>query len=88
MIHELSRKNLLTASPDSLPGIKNREFTPSSSLLCPSYSLETNKWVKLIELPSPYSFDEALLLCQISEDEWSAWIPDHGEAILKSNQFC
>jgi hypothetical protein len=45
-------------------------------------------WVHLLELPSPFSHDEALLLCQNSEDEWVAWIPDHGEAVLHSRQFC
>ncbi|MGH7998747.1 MAG: hypothetical protein ACREPR_04770 [Brasilonema sp.] len=45
-------------------------------------------WVKLLELPNPYSFDEALLLCQVSHKEWLAWIPDHGEAQLHINQFC
>lgn len=45
-------------------------------------------WVQLLELPSPFSHDEALLLCQHSEDKWVAWIPNHGEAILHANQFC
>ncbi|ARV62043.1 hypothetical protein BZZ01_28500 [Nostocales cyanobacterium HT-58-2] len=45
-------------------------------------------WVKLLELPNPYSFDEALLLCQVSDEEWLAWIPDHGEAQLHISQFC
>ncbi|GAA6614426.1 hypothetical protein [Scytonema sp. NUACC26] len=88
MKHELLSKNLLTASPESVPSANNLELIPSSSILYPSYSLESNNWVKLKELPSPYSCDEALLLCQISEDEWSAWIPDHGEAVLKIEQFC
>ncbi|NWF59488.1 MAG: hypothetical protein HXY43_09330 [Fischerella sp.] len=44
-------------------------------------------WVRLLELPNPYSFDEALLLCPISENEWVAWIPDHGEALLHTRQF-
>ncbi|KYC43349.1 hypothetical protein WA1_11785 [Scytonema hofmannii PCC 7110] len=68
--------------------MKNKEFIPSSFILYPSYSLQANNWVKLIELPSPYSFDEALLLCQVSQDEWLAWIPDHGEAVLNNRQFC
>jgi hypothetical protein len=44
-------------------------------------------WVKLLQLPNPFSFDEALLLCQVSEDDWLAWIPDHGEAILNYREF-
>lgn len=45
-------------------------------------------WVHLQELPNPYSFDEALLLCQLEGDDWLAWIPDHGEAIINAKQFC
>ncbi len=47
-----------------------------------------NTWVKLLELPNPYSHYEALILCQQSDYEWVAWIPDHGEAILNNSQFC
>jgi hypothetical protein len=47
-----------------------------------------NSWVKLLELPNPYSHDEALILCQHSPSKWLAWIPDHGEAILSVEQFC
>ncbi len=50
--------------------------------------LQPSTWVKLLELPSPFSFDEALLLCQNSQDEWLAWIPDYGEAVLHTRQFC
>jgi len=32
--------------------------------------------------------NEALLLCEKSETEWIAWVPDHGEAILRVDQFC
>lgn len=48
----------------------------------------SDTWVRLLELPNPYSHDEALILCQHSESEWVAWIPDHGEAILNNRQFC
>ncbi|MBW4624925.1 MAG: hypothetical protein KME49_05300 [Brasilonema octagenarum HA4186-MV1] len=44
-------------------------------------------WVKLLELPNPYSFDEALLLCHVSSQEWLAWIPDHGEVQLHMSKF-
>lgn len=48
-----------------------------------------DSWVKLIELPSEYSADEALLLCQESPDTWVAWVPDHGEVRLdRSNFYC
>lgn len=49
--------------------------------------LRVSSWVKLLELPNPWSFDEALLLCPVSKDEWLAWIPDHGEAILNISQI-
>ena len=50
--------------------------------------LAPNMWVHLLELKSKWSFDEALLLCQNSENEWIAWIPNHGEAVLRTSQFC
>ncbi len=51
---------------------------------------KSDTWVQLLE---PESFsrlcqDEALLLCQISNWEWDAWIPDHGEAVINIDQFC
>lgn len=49
---------------------------------------QPDTWVQLLELPSTYSFDEALLLCQLSENEWVAWIPNYGETVLKTRQFC
>lgn len=45
-------------------------------------NLEPYTWVELKELPSVYSHNEALLLCQISNHEWLAWAPDHGEFVL------
>ncbi|GAB4366933.1 MAG: hypothetical protein Kow00121_04780 [Elainellaceae cyanobacterium] len=44
-------------------------------------------WVKLAVMPSAYSHDSALLLCRHSDDQWLAWIPDHGEAILHVSEF-
>lgn len=49
---------------------------------------ENSTWVRLLELPSPFSFDEAMLLCKHSDDEWLAWIPEHGEAVLHTSHFC
>jgi len=56
-----------------------------SSILEPEF--EASTWVPLREPPSPYSHDEALLLCQHSESEWIVWIPDYGEMILHRSQF-
>lgn len=50
--------------------------------------LQPGRWVQLLELPSSLSFDEALLLCQSSDDQWVVWIPEHGEATLRNHQFC
>jgi hypothetical protein len=50
--------------------------------------LQASTWVQLQERPSPYSHDEALLLCQHSETEWIVWIPEHGEMVLHRSQFC
>ncbi|OKH21094.1 hypothetical protein NIES593_16845 [Hydrococcus rivularis NIES-593] len=50
-------------------------------------SPQPNSWVRLLECLNPFCHDEALLLCQESESEWVAWIPDHGEAILHISQF-
>ncbi|MEB3151235.1 MAG: hypothetical protein VKL60_19725 [Sphaerospermopsis sp.] len=49
--------------------------------------LQPNTWVKLLYLPDAFSFDEALLLCQVSQEEWVAWIPDYGEALLNVSQM-
>ncbi|WRH67942.1 MAG: hypothetical protein RSE13_06510 [Planktothrix sp. GU0601_MAG3] len=40
------------------------------------YTSEFNPftWVQMREKPNPYSHDQALLLCQVTEDEWVAWV--------------
>ncbi|NJO77763.1 MAG: hypothetical protein HC827_04030 [Cyanobacteria bacterium RM1_2_2] len=48
---------------------------------------EPNLWVKLRDSLSPYSFDEALLLCQEANELWIAWVPDFGEVVLERHQF-
>ncbi len=52
------------------------------TVLTHGHKFQAGKWVKILEIPSAYSFDQGLLLCQISNHEWLAWIPDHGEAVL------
>ncbi|NJO44071.1 MAG: hypothetical protein HC769_34755 [Cyanobacteria bacterium CRU_2_1] len=44
-------------------------------------------WVRLAVLPNPYSHNQALLICPHSDDEWLAWIPDHGEVVLHLSEF-
>ena len=56
------------------------------SLVCHiTYTRDT--WVKLLQLPSCYAFDEAKLLCQDSPETWIAWVPDHGEVVLDKSKF-
>ena len=50
-----------------------------------TYNRDT--WVKLLQSPSDYAFDEAKLLCQESPETWVAWVPGHGEVVLDRNQF-
>ncbi|PSB20187.1 hypothetical protein C7B65_09055 [Phormidesmis priestleyi ULC007] len=45
-------------------------------------------WVKLLNPPTAFSFDEAWLLCQYADDHWLAWIPDYGEILLKTDEIC
>jgi hypothetical protein len=45
-------------------------------------------WVRLFNPPTAFSFDEAWLLCQCAEDQWLAWVPDYGELLLRSDEFC
>lgn len=49
---------------------------------------QSDTWVQLLESFSPLCQDEALILCQISNWEWVAWIPDNGEAVINIEQFC
>ena len=50
--------------------------------------LEGGDWVSLFALPSEYAYDEALLQCQVDDENWVAWIPNYGEAELCLRQFC
>ncbi len=45
--------------------------------------LQSGQWVQLEKVPSPFAQDEALLLCEISENRWLTWVPDHGEYLLE-----
>jgi hypothetical protein len=48
---------------------------------------QPSTWVKVFKPPTAFAFDEALLLCQITENQWLAWIPDHGEILLHTDEF-
>ena len=67
---------------------KNLAWSLKPYLKTPQQKFQADTWVYLLEPLSQFGYDEALLLCQNSEDEWVAWIPDHGEAVLHARQFC
>jgi len=48
---------------------------------------QAHQWVQLRDRISPYSAEEALLLCENSDGSWVAWVPDHGEATLQREQL-
>jgi hypothetical protein len=48
---------------------------------------QPDSWVRLRDQLSPFSFDQALLLCELVADEWLAWVPDYGETSLHRQQF-
>lgn len=52
-----------------------------------SEPIRSGTWVQLSQLPSPFSYEQALLLCQQADDRWVAWAPDFGEINLHSSQF-
>lgn len=80
---QLNLRQQKTATP--APQILDWSNTSDLKPLQQEYQPDT--WVHLLELPSTFSYDQALLLCQVSEDEWVAWIPAHGEALLHTRQF-
>lgn len=53
-----------------------------------SQILKPGDWVSLNLPPSKYAHDMALLLCEATEDQWLAWIPDFGEIELCLRQLC
>ncbi|MGI0485745.1 hypothetical protein ACN4EK_09935 [Pantanalinema rosaneae CENA516] len=59
-----------------------------SPLMSAIPQFEPSTWVKLLNPPTAFSFDEAWLLCQCSEQSWLAWIPDYGEIMLHVDEFC
>ncbi|HBE20908.1 MAG TPA: hypothetical protein DEG17_12635 [Cyanobacteria bacterium UBA11149] len=54
----------------------------------PKPKYQPSTWVKLFNPPTAYSFDEAWLLCECDDNQWLAWIPDYGEILLKTDEFC
>jgi hypothetical protein len=58
-----------------------------SPAISPGQNFQANTWVTLLELPHPYSYDQALLLTAASDQTWVVWIPDYGQAMLSTAQF-
>jgi hypothetical protein len=48
---------------------------------------QSGLWVALRDLPSEFSHDEALLLCEMFPGEWVSWVPGYGELTLSRGQF-
>lgn len=48
---------------------------------------QSSTWVRLVNPPTAFSFDEAWLLCEAGENQWLAWIPDYGEILLNTEEF-
>lgn len=63
------------------------ELAESKLADCAEQQMPSPEWVKLVAPPDPMSYDEALLLTRQSEDEWLAWVPDHGEVTLHVSEF-
>jgi hypothetical protein len=84
-----SGSSVRSLSPEFVPQASSHlNWSMHPELISSRQECKADTWVQLLELPSPFSHDEALLLCQHSEDKWIAWIPNHGEAILHASQFC
>jgi hypothetical protein len=49
---------------------------------------QASSWVKLLNPPTAFSFDQAWLLCECENHQWLAWIPDYGSIVLSSGEFC
>jgi hypothetical protein len=72
---------------DVSPRLNTRRWSNEPCSEQSQQEFQPSVWVQLLELPDPFSFDEALLLYQRSEDQWLAWIPDYGEIVIHTSQF-
>jgi len=68
------------------PDVDCATITPATGFL-PPLEPQPSTWVKLVQAPSLFSHDEALLLCSVSDYQWLAWIPDYGEIVLDREEF-
>lgn len=65
----------------------SRRTTSRPTLSPIQFKVQKPGWVKLRDQMTPFSFDEALLLCEEPEGDWIAWVPDFGEVRLSPDQF-
>jgi uncharacterized protein YqcC (DUF446 family) len=61
-----------------MPGLQTKSLSVTET-----QALESGQWVQLKEVPSAFAQDEALLLCEISQNQWLTWVPNHGEYLLE-----
>jgi hypothetical protein len=78
---------LLPETQDATVGHRRAEAIKTDRYPVCHITYNRDAWVRLLQPPSEYSFDEALLLCQESPSSWVAWIPDHGEIVLDRGDF-
>jgi hypothetical protein len=82
----LLQYNQLLENAAALDTLQRFRAKPHTYPVC-QITYNRDAWVKLNGLPSEYSFDEALLLCQQDSVQWLAWVPDHGEVVLNRSDF-
>lgn len=74
-------------SPNSQSGSDNSPWRIKPYLDPLNSGPTPSTWVRLRELPTLCSSEEALLICREGTNQWLAWIPDYGEITLYSDQF-
>ncbi|MCU0543964.1 MAG: hypothetical protein MUE44_17600 [Oscillatoriaceae cyanobacterium Prado104] len=78
--------SLQTTTIDSPASSLEAEIASGWQPVC-HITYNRDAWVKLLQPPSEYAFDEARLLCQESPNTWVAWVPDCGEVLLDRSDF-
>lgn len=66
--------------------MKTLSITKKPVVLSP-VAKKANTWVELRQPPSDYAFNEALLLCEVRPDRWTAWVPGYGTIELDTTEF-
>jgi hypothetical protein len=58
-----------------------------ADIIIDRFQPQSDTWVKLRDRPTPYSDDEALLLCETVEGLWLAWVSGFGQMTLQPGEF-